>query len=61
MAISGAEGVRDIIVKSPNGKVLPYKGQDYAEWITRMKGNHTIKLIPYSKSNTYTNIEFCAY
>lgn len=61
LTISGADGVRDVIVKSPNGKVLHHEGQDYAEWTTRMKGKHTIKLIPYDRNDTYTSIEFCAY
>lgn len=61
LRISGADGVENVIVKSPNGKVLHHEGQDYAEWTTRMKGKHAIKLIPYDRNDTYTSIEFCAY
>ncbi|MDO4895522.1 hypothetical protein [Moraxella sp.] len=58
---AGVDGAKDIIVKGPNGKTLPYDGQDYGQWIVRTTGKHTIKIIPYSPRDAYSSIEFCAY
>lgn len=52
----------NIIVNDPNNNELPYyEAQDYGQWQTHMKGNHTVLLTPFDKNNSYDTIEFCAY
>lgn len=56
------DNVKDIVIKSPKGQILDYDDDDGGEKLVKVKGIHTVTLIPNNpKDNTDTKIEFCVF